>query len=132
MNLETMIKELGDDADLLVRSDEWLEGERKIAAQQIDELINELRSIMLAQRAKRALQQKNMVAVQHISRDKSGNINDMVINIMNLPDALKSLDNNTGNNTDNTEDNIDEANKIAQLYGWGSDGYDLALSSGLR
>lgn len=124
MTLNTMIDDLGDDADLLTRSDEWLEMERQSTATEIDKLANELRAILLAQRIKRQLQQHNLVAVQHLLRSDDGRINDILIRIMNLADALESLE--------PARDSIDHMNAVAQRHGWHRDGYDLQTSASLR
>lgn len=119
-----LIESLGDDAALLARSDEWLEESRRATAQKMEQLSNELRAIMLAQRVKRLLQQKNLVAVQHLLRNEEGEVKDIVIRLMNLPDALQILK--------PSEDHLDEMNRMAQLHGWNKDGYDLETSAALR
>lgn len=124
MSLINLINTLGDDATLLTRSDEWLERERQATAQKMDMLANELRAIMLAQRIKRLLQQKNLVAVQHLLKSEDGKVRDIIIRLMNLPDALQMLR--------PTEDHLEEFNRIAQIQGWKKDGYDIEASAALR
>ena len=53
-----LISEIGDDADLLIRNDEWLEEERRAIATELDIKAQELRIVLLAQRIKSLLQQK--------------------------------------------------------------------------
>lgn len=121
----TLINEIGDDADLLTRSDEWLEEERKTTAASLDRTARELHAIQTAQRIKRLLQQRNLVAVQSIIRSEEGDIRDILVRIMSLPDAIALL-------RAHKNDTLDEINLAAQLVGWNSDGYDTAISSRLR
>jgi len=121
----TLISEIGDDADLLTRSDEWLEAQRKSTAASLDRIARELHAIQTAQRIKRFLQQRNLVAVQSIIRSENGDIEDILVRIMNLPDAIALL-------RAHRNDTIDEVNFAAQLSGWDGDGYDVATSSRLR
>ncbi len=121
----TLMKEIGNDADLLTRSDEWLEEERRSKAVELDRAANELRAILLAQKIKRHLQQKNLVAVQQTLRDAGGQVCDIIIKLMNLPDALTLL-------AAPHNDTIDEINAAAQLLGWDKDGYDIRTSAALR
>lgn len=124
MSLTKLIDTLGDDAALLTRNDEWLEQQRQATAQKMDLLANELRAIMLAQRIKKLLQQKNLVPVQNLLRSECGEVQDIIIRIMNLPDALQILK--------PTKDHIDEMNRLAQIHGWNEDGYDVETSASLR
>ncbi len=119
-NLAGDIFQLGkDNADLLVRHDAWLEQERKEAQSRLDRNVSELRNIISAQAIKRRLQQKNLVAVQRLIQDGDGNIIDICVDIMKLPDALEYL------NT--TEDIVGGMNNCAQLHGLNVDGYDTTL-----
>ena len=116
--------ELGEDSDLLVRHDDWLENQRRVTASELDQNANQLRAVLLAQRIKIALQQKNLVAVQELVRDEKGEIVDIAIKIMSLPDALQRLL--------KTRDTLDEVNAAGQVYGWDIDGYDVPTSKQLR
>jgi hypothetical protein len=118
------LTELGEDADLLVRHDDWLENQRKAAASELDRNANQLRAVLLAQRIKLALQQKNLVAVQELVRNTKGEVVDIAIKIMSLPDALQRLL--------KTRDTLDEVNAAGQVYGWDIDGYDIPTSRELR
>jgi len=124
MSIMTLMNEIGPDADLLTRNDAWLESERYAKAAELDKLAKELRAIQLAQRIKQLLQQRNLVPVQQILRDADGEILDVVIRIMNLPDALPLLS--------APRDTLDELNAAGQLSGWHSDGYDLPTAAALR
>lgn len=119
MSLMVLINNLGDNADLLVRSDEWLESERRVAATQLDHYANELRAIQLAQRIKRALQQKNLVAVQELVRNTDGQVQDILIRILDIPKAIEKI------KKSETQDESDLFNAVGQYHGWKKDGYDV-------
>lgn len=125
MNLNSLLNEVEDNADLLTRSDEWLEAERKSISSKIEVLAEELQSILTAQRVKKKLQQKNLVAVQSLVKDAEGTVIDIIVRILNLPDAISLLksDNNSV---------IDQLNMTANLAGWHRDGYDISTSATLR
>ena len=121
----TLIHDLGQDADLLVRKDTWLEQQRRETAAELDKLANELRSILLAQRIKSTLQQTNMVAVLENSRDDRGDIQDIDIKIQHLPSILSTFDRDK-------HDPHKRISALAQTTGWKSDGYDIEGSRALR
>jgi len=125
MNELTIIHELGGDADLLTYSDSYLETQRKLLAAEISRLAEELDSIQKAIHIKRVLHQTNRVATRRIHRAPTGQVSDVSISIMPLPDALKSLRNDRA-------DAVSRANEIAQILGWGDDGHDLSTASNLR
>lgn len=117
------MEEIGQDADLLTRSDEWLERERIRRSEELAQAAQELQAVLVAQKIKRQLQQKNLVAAQQILRDADGEVKSIIIRIMNLPDALSML---------STTDTLDEINVAGQLMAWEKDGYDLCTSAALR
>lgn len=125
MTLNNLLHDIGEDADLLIRSDEWLEQERRIISCEIDEKIKELEKLLLAQRIKRLLQQKNLVAVQEILRSANGDPADIIIKLMKLPDAIYLME-------QNNLDIMDGMNAANQLLSWDSDGYDIITSRALR
>jgi len=125
MNLINLLNDIGDDADLLTRSDDWLEQERRIVASELDEKARELEKLLLAQRIKRLLQQKNLVAVQQILRTANGEMQDIIVRLMKLPEAIHLLE-------QCRQDTIDDVNTAAQLLNWNNDGYDLSTSRALR
>lgn len=114
-NLLLSINELGADADLLTRHDGWLEQQRAATQTRVNDCVNELRSIILAQRIKKELQQENLVALQEAVTN-SDRITDIIIKITSLPNALKNIATSTP---------TDRANTVAQIYGWHNDGYDI-------
>lgn len=58
-----MMNEIGGDADLLTRSDEWLDSHRKYLSGRMSELAEELDAVLIAQRYKNVLQSNNLVAI---------------------------------------------------------------------
>jgi len=125
MNTAAIIGELGSNADLLTCSDAYLHTQYVDIATQMSKLAEELDSVMKAQRLKRMLQQRNLVATRNLSRDNDGQVNDIVIAIKPLPDALQSLEKER-------VDDVAIANEVAQHIGWANDGYDLDTSAALR
>ncbi len=124
MDIMPLIQEMGEDVDLLTKSDEWLEQERRNKAIEYSKITKELELIMLAQRIKISLQQKNLVVVQQIVRDHKGEIEDILIRILNLPDAIAMLQGPTAD--------YDAINTNLQFEAWDSDGYDIEAASSLR
>lgn len=124
MTLIHLLNDIGEDADLLTRSDEWLEQERTLVASQLDEKARELEKVLLAQKIKKLLQQKNLVAVQQILRTADGEMKDIIVRLMKLPDAISLID--------KQQDTVDEVNAAAQFMTWDNDGYDIATSRALR
>jgi hypothetical protein len=117
MSILNLIEDIGEDLDLLVRSDEWLEEERKSISAELDRIASELRSIYTAQRLKRYLKQSDLVAVQSLVKDDNGEVSDIQIAIMPVKEAIKYL-------RSNSKDDIDTRHKMAQISCWKSDGYD--------
>lgn len=124
MSVMELINSMGSDAVLLTRNDEWLERQRLQTAQQIDQLANELRALMLAQRIKRLLQQRNLVAIQYLLKDENGSVRDIVIRLLSLPEAMQMMK--------PSRDRLEEVNRITQIKTWSEDGYDLETSAALR
>lgn len=123
MNPTTLLRELKEDATLVLQPDSWLDSERERLATEIDRLTEELQLILLAKKAKNALQQRNMVAVQEFDRDENDNIVGETLVISSLPHALKKLKGKTSA--------TDQAAVVAMLKSWQSDGYDLENSMAL-
>lgn len=117
MNIQSLLDELRDDADLITRSDHWLEQQRLSKAQQMDMLASELQSILLAQQVKGILQQTNKVAYQTIIRDAEDNPIGLTVKIKPISEAKEELLQATRL--------TDRANAVAQFSGWDSDGYEI-------
>lgn len=64
MNLSSLIQDLGNDADLICRSDNWLEEQEKYLSTELDRLTTEYKAILAAKRVKRILQNQNMMAIE--------------------------------------------------------------------
>ena len=56
MSLINLLEDIGEDANLLTRSDAWLEQERTNVASELDERARELEKVLTAQKIKRLLQ----------------------------------------------------------------------------
>lgn len=121
MSIINLLSDIGEDADLLLRSDDWLEQERKSVASELNDKAKELEKLLIAQRLKRALQQKNIVPVQQVLRNTENQPTDIVLKFMKLPDAIGLLEGNVG-------DTLDELNTAAQMLTWSRDGYDIPTS----
>lgn len=104
MNHLDVISDLGIHADLLTKSDQWLDERRRSIAQQTSLLLEDLRNIIMAQKVKQRIQQNNSVAVSYMQRIDG--IDDRTISIMPLNDAIELADD-------------------SQLAMWRSDGYEV-------
>jgi hypothetical protein len=103
-----IIDELGDNAELLTKSDRWLAVLEAKLGQSLTILLHDLEQVQTAIRIKQRLQQNNRVAVKRsINR---GGISDEVIEILPLPRAVK-----VANKTNHSD----------QINVWAADGYDV-------
>lgn len=125
MSLMNLLEDIGEDADLLIRSDAWLEQERKNVASELDERARELEKVLIAQKIKRLLQQKNLVAVQQILRSANGEMKEIIVRLMKLPDAMHLME-------QPQVDVLDGINTSSQFMTWDKDGYDIQTSRSLR
>ena len=107
-----IIDELGDNAELLTKSDRWLEILETKLAQSLTILLHDLEQVQIAIRIKRRLQQNNKVAVKR-PVNRCG-IADEVIEILPLPSAIK-----VANQTECGD----------QINIWAADGYDIQAVS---
>lgn len=103
-----IIDELGDDAELLTKSDVWLEALESKLNQHFTILLQDLEKIQNTIRIKQRLQQQNLVAVQRSIH--SGELSDVVIEILPLSKAVRLID-----HTDYRD----------QINIWAADGYDV-------
>jgi len=118
MNQLDIISELGDDADLLIKSDAWLLAQKLKISQAMTLLACDLRKILIAAEIKRKLQQTNLVAAMHTKRLPNAML-DAIIEIMPLPDAIKIV--------------LGEPNEAQAQFGiWANDGYDIGTAALLR
>ena len=118
--INEMMMEIGEDADLLTRSDLWLEEEKQYFIDLTKTCIDELKSICMALIIKRSLQEKNIVPMQRLLRNAAGGMEDIVIELRKLPDAIKVLQ--------DKRDEIDELFATGNMLVWGQDGYDISTS----
>lgn len=95
MNLAGLISLLGDNVDLITKSDKWLESKRISLANSIEILTKEYSAIINAQAAKNILQQKNNVAIENVQKTAEGIIKDVSIDIVTLKKALQQIDDKT-------------------------------------
>lgn len=124
IDLHNLMQQLAGDLDLIITTDEWLNQERIYLAADIDAKVRELEKIIIAKKIKSILQNKNMVAVKQIIKTDNGNIKDIVIKLMSLPDAIDLME--------ECEDKIDQVNYLNQITNWETDGYDIESSKALR
>ena len=117
MNQMSITDSLGPDADLLLRSDAWLDAKRVELAQSLSLLLCDLRAIERAIHIKNELQQKNRVAV--LSQTRNG---DNIIRTMPLPDAISII------KTECQNPHL----TIGQIRTWLLDGYDVDASERLK
>lgn len=124
MTLTNLLDSIKDDADLLTRGDAWLEHEREVVTSELQCRADYLKKVITAQAIKKMLQDRNLVAVQHICRSTNNETTDVVIKMMKLPDAIKSIEEHN--------DTLDEINSLGQIMTWRADGYDIVTSRSLR
>jgi hypothetical protein len=120
-----LMEAIKEDADLLTKSDKWLQEEKNCYIGQLQTIIDELKPIMLALVIKQKLQQKNIVPQQKIMRDKDGNINDVVIEFCKLHEALNSIINAKS-------DQYDQLIAADNIATWHNDGYDVEICLNMK
>lgn len=86
-----LLEAIREDADLLTKTDMWLEEEKNYFTEQLRKTIEELKPILLAIAIKQKLQQQNMVPRQKFIRSNTGQIENVVIDFCKLPEALKDM-----------------------------------------
>jgi hypothetical protein len=107
--------QIGENADLLVRSDVWLQTHRDQLVSELYIISNQLHAIDKAITLKRMLQQSNLVPVQNIIT-KNDEITNVEISVQKVNDAVNSL---------NRDTYLASANADAQIDNWLSDGYTI-------
>jgi hypothetical protein len=103
-----IIDELGDDAELLTKSDIWLATLESSLSQRLTILLQDLERIQKTVRIKQRLQQQNLVAVKRSIH--SGELSDEIIEILPLPKAVRL---------------IGYTDYRSQINIWAADGYDV-------
>ena len=112
MNSLTISDELGNDLDLLTKSDKWLENQRVKISQDIGVLLDDLRKVMAAIRIKHNLQQTNRVAVR-LPVDYGD-----AVEILTLREAIAAL---------RLFEEPKRSRYVPQIRLWEADGYDVHL-----
>lgn len=102
------------DADLLTRSDSWLNTQIKVLEEEHSKIGSELGVLRLVLKYKKAMYENGLVAVHEIMRDEHGEIDDMVIKLVRATTAKKCLN-------DNGNDTAALLCKMGQLTCWESD-----------
>ncbi len=111
-NLTQILEGIGqDNTILLTRNDKWVESQRQRLSSMMNELADDLRIILLVQKAKKILQHNNMVATTDISGDNNMT-NDISMSISKLHETQFS------------EGPLGSVNRIAQIKTLDEDGYD--------
>jgi len=123
MILTNIIETIGEDVELITRSDGWLDREYQSCADKMDELAQYMRALQLAKQIKIILSHKNAVPLRQIIRDNQGNPAKIILRLMSLPDAILTIE------KPQTEE--DELNIASQVLTWQRDGYDLDTSAKL-
>lgn len=113
-----LLDAIKEDADLLIKSDQWLQEEKNYFTLQLQSTIDELKSILLAILIKQKLQQKNIVPRQKLVRDDRGNVLDVVVDFCKLQEAIKDV-------YANSKDTYDQLIAAGNIATWQNDGYDI-------
>jgi hypothetical protein len=113
-----LLEAIREDADLLTKTDMWLEEEKNYFTEQLRKNIEELKPILLAIAIKQKLQQQNMVPRQKFIRNSTGQIENVVIDFCKLPEALKDM-------VYNSKDTLDQLIAAGNIATWQIDGYDV-------
>ena len=113
-----LLEAIREDADLLTKTDMWLEEEKNYFTEQLRKTIEELKPILLAIAIKKKLQQQNMVPRQKFIRSNTGQIENVVIDFCKLPEALKDM-------VYNSKDTLDQLMAAGNIATWQIDGYDV-------
>lgn len=115
MNMPECVRQ---DADLLTRSNSWLNMQLKLLENEHSKIGKEIGLIKLVLNAKKTMYDSGLVAVHEFLRDENGEIDDMVIKLVKVEDAMKDLNQN-GNDTEAL------LYKMGQMTCWESDEVDV-------
>lgn len=119
MDIEYIIRRLGEDIDLLTMSDDWLEEHRISLSSELDNIEKQLQAVKNAQEIKIKLQQTNLVALKKFIKNDKGETINIEIGITSLNNAIQYI-----KKLPNKSD-LDKARMHAQVLGWLADGYDI-------
>lgn len=115
MEIQLLLNKIGDDADLLTYSDMWLERERQFIAAEMEDLLQQLRVVTLAQHIKAKLQQTNLVAFQNVKKTPNDLIKTVEVCVTDARNAVNVLKNGV---------DVDQ-HSLAQICMMRDDGYDV-------
>ena len=115
MNMPECVRQ---DADLLTRSNSWLNMQLQFLETEQSKIGKEIGLIKLILNAKKSMYDNGLVAVHEFLRDENGEIDDMVIRLVKVEDAIKNLNKN-GNDTEAL------MYKMGQMTCWESDRVDI-------
>lgn len=127
---ETIVEQLGEDTDLLLSPDDWLDNESQSIQQKMALMADELDRILIAKRIKRRLQQENRVAVRYMTRDEDGNPTGEKVLICTIQEALALLERDKKD--PNVPPDIAQSNARTHVAVWRRDGYDIEGSKRVR
>lgn len=113
----SITSQLGENAQLLTKTDNWLETQRILLSEQFSQLCSELNTLQKVQQIKRQMHQTNSVAVRCTELLNNQPIDD-VIYIMSLPDAIQAA--------------RKELDSKKQINRWAADGHDIETAKKLR
>ncbi len=117
-----IMNEIGDDAELLLVPDEWLENQRLYIQQKMALMAERLDGVLTAQRVKRQLQQSNLVAIRCVEKH-NGQPSDIIIKVCPITEALTRLSDEKRDPT--IPSDVSDENAKQQICVWRSDGYDI-------
>lgn len=112
------INKLGHDADLLTKSNEWLEHQRICILDVMQKCADDLFAVYQAQRIKKQLQKDDKIAAMILHRNSEGQLSDITINVLSKKDAVRTV-------AGSCNDLYDAANRSAQISTWRADGYNI-------
>ena len=91
MDIEYIIKRLGEDIDLLTMSDDWLEEHRISLSSELVNIEKQLQAVKNAQEIKIKLQQTNLVALEKFIKNDKGETINIEIGITSLNNAIQYI-----------------------------------------
>jgi hypothetical protein len=107
-------EDVRQDADLLTRSDNWLNTQIKLLEEEYSKIGKELGLFKLVLKAKQAMYDSGLVAIHQFMRNENGEIDDMVIKLVKADQAIRQL-----NKNGNDEDAL--LYKMGQMTCWDND-----------
>lgn len=116
-----LIRDLGDNVELLLRPESYLDNQINDITSRMQLLAQEYLTTVTAKKYKRVLQNENQVAVRLLEKDSKGMIIDVVVKIVSLQEAVNRL----------LDEDSDPTAEL-QMHTIANEGYDLDLYLNLR